>query len=79
MTITYNKTRAVFGPVVGYEEAEPLLEWLQKYPRGKVDLGACTHLHPALLQVLMAARCIPSVKPQDATLATWIASALEPA
>ena len=78
MAIVYKKTRAVFSEVAGAEEAEGLLEWLGKHPKGKVDLKECSHLHPANLQVLMAAGCAAYVAPVDPGLAAWVATALQP-
>jgi hypothetical protein len=77
MAIVYKKSRAIFSDVVGGEEAEELLEWLHKHPKGKIDLAACTHLHPANLQVMMAAQCSIYVRPSDNSLANWVDSALE--
>ena len=79
MAIVYKKTSAVFSEVAGAEEAEELLEWLSKHPKGKINLAACSHLHPANLQVLMAAGRSSYVPPTDAGLAAWIDSALKPA
>lgn len=76
MAIQYNKKSVVFTDVVSVEEAEGLLEWIQKNPKGKVDLATCTHLHAANLQVLMAARAQVSVWPKDELLKTWLTSAL---
>jgi hypothetical protein len=77
MAIAYKKNSAIFSDSVGGEEAEALLEWLHKHPKGKIDLAACTHLHPANLQVMMAARCSANVRPTDNGLATWVDSALK--
>ena len=77
MPIEYKKNLAVFSDVVSVEEAEALLEWLQKKPAARVDFSACTHIHPANLQVLMAAKPVISVWPADAGLATWLMSALK--
>lgn len=77
MTIIYKKNSAVFSGVASGEEAESLLEWLNKHPKGKIDLAACTHLHPANLQVLMAANHSNYVRPSDSGLAAWIDSALK--
>ena len=78
MPITYKKNQALFADVVSVEEAEGLLEWLLKKPAGKVDLSGCTHLHPANLQVLMAAGRSHYVPPDDPGLAAWLESALVP-
>lgn len=79
MAITYKKNSAVFSEVADGEEAEALLEWLHQHPKAKIDLKACTHLHPANLQVLMAARCSVHKPPADDELRKWIGSALKPA
>ncbi len=77
MAITYKKNVALFDEVVSVEEAESLLEWLQKNPKGKADLSLCTHLHAANLQVLMAARTAIAAWPQDESLKTWLLAALD--
>ena len=79
MAIEFKKNRVIFRDVARVEEAEALLEALQKKPSAKVDLSACTHLHTANLQVLMVAR--PSIDswPQDPELRTWLEAVLKPA
>jgi hypothetical protein len=79
MPIEFKKNRVIFRDVARVEEAEALLEALQKKPSAKVDLSVCTHLHTANLQVLMVAR--PSIDswPQDPELRTWLEAVLKPA
>lgn len=77
MPIEYKKNLAVFSDIATVEEAEGLLEWLQNKPAAKVDLGACTHLHPANLQVLMAANSRIAVWPKDVNLRAWLETALK--
>jgi len=79
MSIEFKKNRVIFRDVARVEEAEALLEALQKKPSAKVDLSVCTHLHTANLQVLMVAR--PSIDswPQDPELRTWLEAVLKPA
>jgi hypothetical protein len=77
MAILYKKSVAIFDDVVSVEEAEGLLEWMQKMPKGKIDLAACTHLHAANLQVLMAAGKAISVWLQDDGLKTWLLAAMK--
>lgn len=77
MPIEYKKNQALFRDIATVEEAEGLLEWLQNKPAAKVDLGACTHLHPANLQVLMAANNRIAVWPNDANLRAWLKTALK--
>lgn len=76
MAIFYMKNKALFSDEAGPDEAEALLEWLNKHPKGKIDMAYCTHLHPANLQVMMAAKCAISVRPSDQGLAAWIDSAM---
>jgi hypothetical protein len=78
MPITFTEYRAVFSEMADGEDAELLLQWLQTHPAGKIDLSACTHLQPANLQVLMAAKCSLLAKPDDRVLANWIDTALKP-
>ena len=79
MPIEFKRNRAVFQDEVGVEEAEGLLEWLQKKPTAKTDLGALSHLHTANLQVLMTARAEVSKWPEDTELRAWLEPALMPA
>ena len=76
MPIVYKKNQALFEGVATVEEAEGLLQWLQNKPHAAVHLGACSHLHPANLQVLMAAGNRVAAWPADAGLHSWLESAL---
>ena len=76
MAIEYRKNVVAFRDVVSVEDAEALLEWLQKKPTARADFSACIHLHPANLQVLMAAQPTVIAWPQDAAFADWLKSAL---
>jgi len=77
MPIEYKKNQVVFINIASVDEAEGLLEWLQNKPSAKVDLSACTHLHPANLQVLMAAKIRIAAWPKDVNLRTWLETALK--
>ncbi|MDR9096148.1 hypothetical protein [Burkholderia multivorans] len=77
MGIEYKKTIACLIDHIPVEEAEGLLEWLQGQKKPKVDLSACTHMHAAVLQVLMAARPVIAAWPEDADLSAWLRGALE--
>lgn len=72
MAITFKKKIAEFHDVVGVDEAEGLLEWLQKKPSARIDLAPCVHLHPANLQVLMAAKPAVAAWPKDESLRSWL-------
>jgi hypothetical protein len=76
MSIDYRTDCAVFSEVVAVDEAEGLLEWLQSNASAHADLSACTHMHPANLQVLMAGRVSISAWPSDTRLAAWLMSVL---
>lgn len=77
MPIEFKNNCAVFRDEVSVEEAEGLLEWLQKRPTAKVDLSACDHLHTADLQVLMTAKVGVSSWPKKAELRAWLEPALK--
>jgi hypothetical protein len=77
MAIEYKKNMAVFRDIVSVDEAEGLLDWLQSKPAAKVDMKDCTHLHPANLQVLMAANSRIAFWPADVNLCAWLAPALK--
>lgn len=77
MAMELRKNLVVFRDVVSVDDAERLLEWLQKKPSARVDFAGCTHLHPANLQVLMAAVVQVHAWPTDAAFAGWLKSALE--
>ena len=53
------------------EDAETLLELLQAQPEGPVDWSACTRLHTAVFQVLMAAAPPMRGECRDPFVARW--------
>jgi hypothetical protein len=76
MPIEYQQNQAVLRDVVSVDDADGLLDWLQNNSSRKVNLVDCTHLHPANLQVLLAAGVDVTGWPQDPTLRTWLESVL---
>jgi len=72
MPISYKKTVAVLEGHCGIDEAETLLGWLLENPKGKLNLKRCSHLHTAVLQVMMALSPKVSAWPEDPTIATWL-------
>ncbi|PIF89709.1 hypothetical protein CLU86_0586 [Acidovorax sp. 62] len=74
MPIELRKNKVVFKDVVGVEDAETILAWLQKKPGLAADLSACSHLHPANLQVLLAAQTKVLAWPNDLPLRGFIES-----
>ncbi len=77
MPINFLKSVACFKGVCTVEEAEPLLQWLQDQPRAKIKLKECTHVHTAILQVLLVANPAVTLPPQDPELARWLMPALQ--
>jgi hypothetical protein len=76
MPILFEKNLARFCDAASGEEAEGLLEWLQKWPAAKADLSECSHLHPANLQVLLAAGTRVAAWPNDLGLSAWLKTVL---
>jgi hypothetical protein len=76
MPIRYDTARAVIEGHATVEEAGDLATWLIAGPHRKVDLAACTGMHAAVLQCLMALTPEVVAPPQDETLARWLAPVL---
>ncbi len=79
MPIEFIADQVIIRDIASVEEAEALLERLQMSPHATVDLAACTHLHTANLQVLMAARPVIATWPENIELRAWLEGALKPA
>ena len=72
MAIEYRKKMVLFIDEVGVEEAETLLAYLQGKPQTKIDFSACAYLHPANIQVLLAAGTKVHAWPQNQSLSNWL-------
>jgi hypothetical protein len=72
MPIAYLDNRVVCAAVVSVEEADALQTWLQTRADATLDLTDCTHVHPANLQVLLAAGTRVHAWPADAALRAWL-------
>ena len=72
MAMVFKDKKVILSGVVGVEDAEPLLDWLQKRPYARVVVSGCTHVHPANLQVLLAAGVKVTAWPEDEELAAWL-------
>ena len=79
MPFKFARNAAIAQDTCTVEDALPLLEFLQSHRSARIDLGACTHLHTAVLQVLLAVRPPLSALPREAFLARWLSQALGPA
>jgi len=77
MSIDLKKTVAVLAGHCEIEEAETLLAWCLEHPKGKVNLKHLSHLHTAVLQVLMALNPPISYWPEDRDMAGWLQQTLE--
>jgi hypothetical protein len=77
MAIEYTNSTATFKESISVEEADGLLEWMIKNPKGKLDLTHCQHLHAANLQVLLVAKMPIVALPDDQGLRTWLNAATE--
>jgi hypothetical protein len=56
----------------GAEDAEPLLQMLLADPGGAVDWTRCSHLHTAVVQVILAAAPTLVGPCGDSWVSTWI-------
>lgn len=72
MPVRFDSDLARFEAACTVEDALPLAEWLETAAAPRVDLSACTELHTALLQLLLAARPGLAAAPEDAFLARWV-------
>lgn len=75
MPIRFEDRRAVFDGDCTLEEAMALAEWLETGPAA-ADLGRCTGLHTALLQLLLAGGVRLDTPPGDPFLTRWVAPLL---
>jgi hypothetical protein len=78
MTVEFKRNRILLRGQVAHEQAQALLDLLLAHPAARVDLAACTHLHAANLQLLIAARPAVAAWPKDQGLRPWLQAALKP-
>lgn len=76
MPIEFQKKKIKFVGHIGVEEADELLAALQKKPEIVVDLSECEHIHPANLQVLLAAKVRIVAWPKNQKLHLALATVL---
>lgn len=76
MALNFKDKKVILSDVVGVEDAEALLEWLQKRPYARAVFSQCTYVHPSTIQVLLAAGVAVSAWPEDAELSCWLQSIL---
>lgn len=56
------------------EDAEPLLQMLQRTPTAVLDWAQCHQIHTAVLQVILASGIAPAGRCGDTWVAEWVAS-----
>jgi hypothetical protein len=76
MSLQYTNGAAHFVGIVSVEAADELLEWIRCHPEGVADLDECTHLHAAVLQVLLLSSIRIGAWPRESNLKQWLAGCL---
>jgi len=76
MAVEYGENLIKMSGTISVEEAEELLRWLEGKERPQIDLDSCTHLHAAVLQLLMATHPQVTKWPRDSDLRAWLEKAL---
>ncbi len=75
MPVAMHEGMVVFDGACTVEEAEPLLAWLRETPDAAIDLQACSVLHAALAQLILALRPRIAAPPRDPVLAAALMAA----
>lgn len=78
MPITYKTNVVVMEGVCSIDEGDQLLQWLIEHPKGKINLKQVTHIHTALLQILLCLHPFVSILPEDAKLRRLWLEAVSP-
>lgn len=78
MAIRYEDRTAVLDGECAVEEAGDLAEWLIADATRGVDMAACSGLHTAVLQTLMALRPPVVAMPADSQWNAWLGRLLPP-
>ena len=60
------------------DDAETLLNFFQSQSGAQVDVSAATHLHAAIVQILMVQKPLLTGTSSDTFLAAWLMPALAP-
>lgn len=56
MPINYSKRSVRLHGVITVDDAEEVHAWLRENPRARMNMTQCTHMHTAVLQVLISVR-----------------------
>lgn len=76
MPLRFGSGEVALTDSCGAEDALELADWLAKEHQPKADLRACSHLHAAVLQTLLAYKPVLSAPPVDPFLLRWVVPAL---
>ena len=77
MTVRRSETGTVIlEGACAVEDAEPLLQMLQADPMPAVDWTSCSHLHTAVVQVILASGAARTGPCGDAWVQKWLAPEL---
>ncbi|WP_370261816.1 hypothetical protein [Limnobacter sp.] len=76
MSLTFNENLATVQDTATVEDAEQLLGWALVTENPQLDLRACTHVHAAVLQVMMALEIPVLHAPEDPNFNRWLQAAL---
>lgn len=68
MPIRFDGDQAFFEEVCAVEESETLQHWLVDHPQAQLEFAACTHLHTAVLQVVLCSNARKGQPPADSIL-----------
>jgi hypothetical protein len=77
MTVRRDDDAILLEDVCAVDDAEILMQELQA-GAALIDWSACTHLHTACLQVILAAHTPMRGSPSNPVLARWLAPLLHP-
>jgi hypothetical protein len=72
VALDFHDDRVALIGVCAAEEALELVDWLCRVERPTADLSACTNLHAAILQTLLAYQPVIAAPPTDPFLVRWI-------
>ena len=72
MSVSLEADTIVLSGICAVDDAEPLLSMMQRNPDFPVDIAGATHLHAAVLQLLIAFGREPIGETNDSFLNQWI-------
>jgi len=77
MAIEFKNDCIFFSETIEVEQAEDVLTWRQENLCCGVDFSQCSHIHPAVIQVLLSAG-LPALRwPANEQLSMWLHSVMQ--